>query len=137
MPILVWNSTENGRFVPGTGLVCPRQGSRLSQRRVLFVPNTANILAKKISFVAQFYSKNGPKRVHQNLVQFLLYLFPSNLLHFSKKGPKRCSSFENRPKRKHADWSKGYISARLCMFIGFFLPKYRGNRNRSNRAEKF
>ena len=48
MATLLWNSTENGRFVPGTGPslsqervpVCPRKGSRLSQGRFLFVPDT-------------------------------------------------------------------------------------------------
>ena len=41
MAIRLWNLTENGRFVPGTGPpVCPRDGPRLSHGQFLFVPNT-------------------------------------------------------------------------------------------------
>ena len=40
----------------------------------------------------------APPKVHHNLVKFLSFLFPSNLLHFPQKGPKCCFSFETGPK---------------------------------------
>ena len=51
----------------------------------------------------------GPlKKCTKIWCNFCLLLFLSNLLlHFPKKGPKRCFSFETGPICKAADWSKG------------------------------
>ena len=39
-----------------------------------------------ISFLAQFYSKHGPPKSARKFGAIFAFLFPSNLLHFPKKG---------------------------------------------------
>ena len=52
MAILLWNSTEKGRFVPGTGPILSGEGSHLSQGRCLFVPDT--VPPKMFMFIGFF-----------------------------------------------------------------------------------
>ena len=52
MVILLWNSKEKGRFVPGTGPILPGEGSHLSQGRFLFVPET--VPPKMFMFIGFF-----------------------------------------------------------------------------------
>ena len=73
-----------------------------------------------ISVLAQFYSKNAPQKVHQNLVHFLRFVFPLNLLHFPEKAKKCCFSFETGPTCRQQIGLKAQIS---CPSLTANVPK--------------
>ena len=68
MAILLWNSTEKGRFVPGTGPILSRGGlSHLSQGRFLFVPDT--VPPKMFMFIGFFLARVKYRSFGANFVR--------------------------------------------------------------------